>query len=154
MTVRGNKRVQSKRVSDDDDDVNKSVCMTDLSKPEKATEAQKASEGERLDSDKETVGVKEKTTEKEVEVESGRDESCHGGVLTDGSQRRGACEAKGIEGDSVGEVGEVVREGGGGDGNGGKGKENGMEARLDQFCLLYTSPSPRDYAASRMPSSA
>ena len=22
------------------------------------------------------------------------------------------------------------------------------------FCLLYTSPSPRDYAASRMPSSA
>ena len=24
----------------------------------------------------------------------------------------------------------------------------------DQFCLLYTSPSPRDYAASRMPSSA
>ena len=24
----------------------------------------------------------------------------------------------------------------------------------DYFCLLYTSPSPRDYAASRMPSSA
>ena len=24
----------------------------------------------------------------------------------------------------------------------------------DDFCLLYTSPSPRDYAASRMPSSA
>ena len=24
----------------------------------------------------------------------------------------------------------------------------------DAFCLLYTSPSPRDYAASRMPSSA
>ena len=24
----------------------------------------------------------------------------------------------------------------------------------DQTCLLYTSPSPRDYAASRMPSSA
>ena len=23
-----------------------------------------------------------------------------------------------------------------------------------QYCLLYTSPSPRDYAASRMPSSA
>ena len=23
-----------------------------------------------------------------------------------------------------------------------------------KFCLLYTSPSPRDYAASRMPSSA
>ena len=26
--------------------------------------------------------------------------------------------------------------------------------RLILFCLLYTSPSPRDYAASRMPSSA
>ena len=25
---------------------------------------------------------------------------------------------------------------------------------LSQACLLYTSPSPRDYAASRMPSSA
>ena len=25
---------------------------------------------------------------------------------------------------------------------------------LDADCLLYTSPSPRDYAASRMPSSA
>ena len=25
---------------------------------------------------------------------------------------------------------------------------------LDDDCLLYTSPSPRDYAASRMPSSA
>ena len=25
---------------------------------------------------------------------------------------------------------------------------------LDKYCLLYTSPSPRDYAASRMPSSA
>ena len=24
----------------------------------------------------------------------------------------------------------------------------------DEHCLLYTSPSPRDYAASRMPSSA
>ena len=24
----------------------------------------------------------------------------------------------------------------------------------DEYCLLYTSPSPRDYAASRMPSSA
>ena len=24
----------------------------------------------------------------------------------------------------------------------------------DNICLLYTSPSPRDYAASRMPSSA
>ncbi|GAB5795721.1 hypothetical protein JMUB7518_27990 [Staphylococcus aureus] len=27
-------------------------------------------------------------------------------------------------------------------------------ARLFTSCLLYTSPSPRDYAASRMPSSA
>ena len=25
---------------------------------------------------------------------------------------------------------------------------------FDNICLLYTSPSPRDYAASRMPSSA
>ena len=25
---------------------------------------------------------------------------------------------------------------------------------IDNACLLYTSPSPRDYAASRMPSSA
>ena len=24
----------------------------------------------------------------------------------------------------------------------------------EYYCLLYTSPSPRDYAASRMPSSA
>ena len=35
--------------------------------------------------------------------------------------------------------------------------ENGdYENRFDQsiVCLLYTSPSPRDYAASRMPSSA
>ena len=28
------------------------------------------------------------------------------------------------------------------------------QLRLDNSCLLYTSPSPRDYAASRMPSSA
>ena len=28
------------------------------------------------------------------------------------------------------------------------------ENTLDDSCLLYTSPSPRDYAASRMPSSA
>ena len=28
------------------------------------------------------------------------------------------------------------------------------EARVAYVCLLYTSPSPRDYAASRMPSSA
>ena len=28
-------------------------------------------------------------------------------------------------------------------------------SRIDnEICLLYTSPSPRDYAASRMPSSA
>ena len=27
-------------------------------------------------------------------------------------------------------------------------------AICDRICLLYTSPSPRDYAASRMPSSA
>ena len=26
--------------------------------------------------------------------------------------------------------------------------------QYDKICLLYTSPSPRDYAASRMPSSA
>ena len=28
------------------------------------------------------------------------------------------------------------------------------QAGLSWICLLYTSPSPRDYAASRMPSSA
>ena len=28
------------------------------------------------------------------------------------------------------------------------------KAYPDYTCLLYTSPSPRDYAASRMPSSA
>ena len=40
--------------------------------------------------------------------------------------------------------------------------ENFIRTRLQTFetdrqtnnCLLYTSPSPRDYAASRMPSSA
>ena len=26
--------------------------------------------------------------------------------------------------------------------------------KIQSVCLLYTSPSPRDYAASRMPSSA
>ena len=26
--------------------------------------------------------------------------------------------------------------------------------KINEICLLYTSPSPRDYAASRMPSSA
>ena len=28
------------------------------------------------------------------------------------------------------------------------------DVALANICLLYTSPSPRDYAASRMPSSA
>ena len=28
------------------------------------------------------------------------------------------------------------------------------ETEIPKGCLLYTSPSPRDYAASRMPSSA
>ena len=32
--------------------------------------------------------------------------------------------------------------------------ENSLLAFIDYGCLLYTSPSPRDYAASRMPSSA
>ena len=30
----------------------------------------------------------------------------------------------------------------------------GLEKVYGSVCLLYTSPSPRDYAASRMPSSA
>ena len=30
----------------------------------------------------------------------------------------------------------------------------GIPSREYRYCLLYTSPSPRDYAASRMPSSA
>ena len=29
-----------------------------------------------------------------------------------------------------------------------------QRAALDEFCLLYTSPSPRDRTRSRMPSSA
>ena len=29
-----------------------------------------------------------------------------------------------------------------------------VKANKNSICLLYTSPSPRDYAASRMPSSA
>ena len=33
-------------------------------------------------------------------------------------------------------------------------KEEGMSFERHDSCLLYTSPSPRDYAASRMPSSA
>ena len=34
--------------------------------------------------------------------------------------------------------------------------KNRRENNVDEYksCLLYTSPSPRDYAASRMPSSA
>ena len=34
------------------------------------------------------------------------------------------------------------------------GKVHKIESRNSYVCLLYTSPSPRDYAASRMPSSA
>ena len=33
-------------------------------------------------------------------------------------------------------------------------KTEPLTSILDKSCLLYTSPSPRDYAASRMPSSA
>ena len=33
-------------------------------------------------------------------------------------------------------------------------QEDRAEAAESKACLLYTSPSPRDYAASRMPSSA
>ena len=32
--------------------------------------------------------------------------------------------------------------------------EQRLRLLMPQTCLLYTSPSPRDYAASRMPSSA
>ena len=32
--------------------------------------------------------------------------------------------------------------------------KNALATILGNICLLYTSPSPRDYAASRMPSSA
>ena len=32
--------------------------------------------------------------------------------------------------------------------------EYGIKRFEDMICLLYASPSPRDYAASRMPSSA
>ena len=31
---------------------------------------------------------------------------------------------------------------------------SGMSAAISYFCLLYTSPSPRDRVRSRMPSSA
>ena len=49
------------------------------------------------------------------------------------------------------------------DGNGRWAKKNGLLRAIGHkkgvnsvrsTCLLYTSPSPRDYAASRMPSSA
>ena len=33
-------------------------------------------------------------------------------------------------------------------------QKNQAEQRLSKFCLLYTSPSPRDLSTSRMPSSA
>ena len=33
-------------------------------------------------------------------------------------------------------------------------EEMNRAGALECYCLLYTSPSPRDYAASRMPSSA
>ena len=33
-------------------------------------------------------------------------------------------------------------------------KKDNFKPKHDEICLLYTSPSPRDYAASRMPSSA
>ena len=39
----------------------------------------------------------------------------------------------------------------------GRAKDKSLAAAADErvkSCLLYTSPSPRDYAASRMPSSA
>ena len=41
-------------------------------------------------------------------------------------------------------------------GTSGSGKSTflNLAGGLDKPCLLYTSPSPRDYAASRMPSSA
>ena len=38
--------------------------------------------------------------------------------------------------------------------SGSKWNDNFPFIYLDNDCLLYTSPSPRDYAASRMPSSA
>ena len=41
------------------------------------------------------------------------------------------------------------------DAEGKKAKKECAKIREDGYaCLLYTSPSPRDYAASRMPSSA
>ena len=35
-----------------------------------------------------------------------------------------------------------------------KGKEEDVRKAIHYFCLLYTSPSPRDLSTSRMPSSA
>ena len=34
------------------------------------------------------------------------------------------------------------------------GKSKKLRSRVSSYCLLYTSPSPRDYTRSRMPSSA
>ena len=42
----------------------------------------------------------------------------------------------------------------GSDGEGTGALVAGISIVVSVFCLLYTSPSPRDYAASRMPSSA
>ncbi|GAB5780869.1 hypothetical protein JMUB7523_26580 [Staphylococcus aureus] len=36
----------------------------------------------------------------------------------------------------------------------GRGAYVSKDVAMVENCLLYTSPSPRDYAASRMPSSA
>ena len=36
----------------------------------------------------------------------------------------------------------------------GKGGATAIQMAIDDFCLLYTSPSPRDKRQSRMPSSA
>ena len=33
-------------------------------------------------------------------------------------------------------------------------EKNGVNVQMKWFCLLYTSPSPRDISGSRMPSSA
>ena len=33
-------------------------------------------------------------------------------------------------------------------------RDPGLLAKLNNYCLLYTSPSPRDLSTSRMPSSA
>ena len=36
----------------------------------------------------------------------------------------------------------------------GEGDRLNLKSKLSQYCLLYTSPSPRDGLLSRMPSSA